>query len=77
MTFLKRIVSAVVEVILFMCFLVAVILLLTGCAEVEEDYVAPHIVSIDPAIEQFTKEELDAMMDDGTLLNRVPPVLSM
>ena len=42
MTFLKRIVSAVVEVILFMCFLVAVILLLTGCAEVDFVYKCPE-----------------------------------
>ena len=72
-TLLKRIVSAVVEVTLFVCFLVAIIVLLTGCAEMKEDYVAPYIVSIDPAIQQFTKEEIDAMVDDVTLVTRVPP----
>ena len=72
-TLLERIVKAAVVITLFVCFLVAVIVLLTGCAEMKEDYVAPHIVSIDPAIQQFTKEEIDAMVDDGTLLFRVPP----
>ena len=34
------------------------IFMLSACSEMEEEYVPPHIVSIDPPIQEFTKEEM-------------------
>ena len=45
----------------------ALLIFLIGCSEMEEDYVPPHIVSIDPPIQEFTKEEM------LTLAGDVPP----
>ena len=58
-TLLERIVKAAVSITLFAFFLIGAIVLITGCADVylEKEYVPPHIVSINPPVQEFTFEE--------------------
>ena len=63
-TLLQRIVKSVVSITLFAFFLIGAIVLITGCAEMEEEYVPPRIVSIDPPLQNFTPEEADVWLDE-------------
>lgn len=56
---LERIVSAFVEVSLFVCLLVGVIVLLGGCGDIDDGPTYPRIVSTDPPRQIISYEELN------------------
>lgn len=68
-----RIVKAAVVVALYAFFFIGAVVLIIGCADTEEPYVAPHIVSIDPLWQEFTEEEMTELVGRGPLSERVPP----
>ena len=61
---IDRKVPAIVTLTLFLLSIIGTIVILTGCTEVyledANDYVVPHIVTIDPPIQEFTREEAEA-----------------